>query len=275
MKHFWRTFLLILGSLFILDAIIVGFTITINFGIIAISLIGALYFLAGLFHDHVYSRKRKTTRIWIGATLLLIHTLLLAFFAFIAYFGRSDTIARDADAVIVLGTALNGEQVSPSLQSRLDATIEYVSENPAAKIVVTGGKGYGEDITQALAMQRYLISYGIPDSSILMGFQTALFSWRKSPAAPCRISSSPGKFWTITSPANTRRRSSRTTITYSGRHCPRPLREFPVRTDMQAPRGIKYQLITQGSSWQPRSSSWQDHRDLAADATYIFEVAIS
>ena len=49
----------------------------------------------------------------------------------------------------------------------MDRAIEYCGKNPVAVIVVSGGQGPQEDITEAPAMERYLIDKGIPQSRII------------------------------------------------------------------------------------------------------------
>lgn len=70
-------------------------------------------------------------------------------------------------AIVVLGCRVRGEAPSPMLARRLDAALETLSENPDALCVVCGGKGGGENISEAEAMRRYLIERGIPDDRIL------------------------------------------------------------------------------------------------------------
>ncbi|MGE5629667.1 MAG: YdcF family protein [Caulobacteraceae bacterium] len=72
-----------------------------------------------------------------------------------------------ADYIIILGSGLRGEQLSLSLKSRLDKGLKYIHSNPGAQIVVTGGQGKGEAITEAEAMKRYLVSKGISGKQII------------------------------------------------------------------------------------------------------------
>ena len=44
---------------------------------------------------------------------------------------------------------------------------EYLEENPETKAVLSGGKGTGEDITEAEAMYRYLEKKGISPERLL------------------------------------------------------------------------------------------------------------
>lgn len=66
-----------------------------------------------------------------------------------------------ADYIIVLGARVNGTKVSRNLKYRLDAAMDYLEDNPGCKVVVTGGQGKGEDITEGQAMEDYLVQNGI------------------------------------------------------------------------------------------------------------------
>lgn len=59
--------------------------------------------------------------------------------------------------MIVLGAGIRGEQVTLPLKMRLDKCNAYNKKNPEAFIVVTGGRGFQETITEAAAMEQYLI----------------------------------------------------------------------------------------------------------------------
>jgi uncharacterized SAM-binding protein YcdF (DUF218 family) len=67
----------------------------------------------------------------------------------------------------VLGAGIRGERVTHMLSYRLDKAAQYSENNPQAIIVVSGGQGPQEDITEALAMERYLIDKGIPKEKII------------------------------------------------------------------------------------------------------------
>ena len=58
---------------------------------------------------------------------------------------------KDLDYLVVLGAQVKGETVSNSLRLRLDEALDYLEENPRTRVVVTGGKGPGEDISEAAA----------------------------------------------------------------------------------------------------------------------------
>ncbi len=72
-----------------------------------------------------------------------------------------------ADYIIVLGARVNGKKVSSNLYYRLEAALDYINDNPECQIIVSGGKGAGEDITEALAMKNYFINKGVDGVRII------------------------------------------------------------------------------------------------------------
>ena len=72
--------------------------------------------------------------------------------------GETDNSDIPVDAVIVLGAGVNGETPSAALQSRIDAAAEYLQKHPDAPVILSGGQGPGEGITEAEAMCRALRS---------------------------------------------------------------------------------------------------------------------
>jgi uncharacterized SAM-binding protein YcdF (DUF218 family) len=74
-----------------------------------------------------------------------------------------------SEYVIVLGAGVRGTTPSLTLIQRLEATLEYVNkQDKEVSIIVSGGQGKGEDISEALAMKNYLTSKGIKESNIIM-----------------------------------------------------------------------------------------------------------
>lgn len=71
------------------------------------------------------------------------------------------------DYVIVLGARLYGDIPSPSLLERLKVATEYLKENEDVKVIVSGGQGIDEDVSEAYAMKKYLIDNGIGNNRII------------------------------------------------------------------------------------------------------------
>lgn len=63
--------------------------------------------------------------------------------------------------LVVLGCRVYGERASLSMVERLEAAYAYLQENEQAVCILSGGKGSGENITEAECMYRYLVNVGI------------------------------------------------------------------------------------------------------------------
>ncbi|MGN0294635.1 MAG: YdcF family protein [Lachnospiraceae bacterium] len=70
--------------------------------------------------------------------------------------------------VIVLGACVRGTRVTRSLAFRLKKAAEYARAHPDCMLVVSGGQGPGEDITEAQAMSGWLEAHGIGRERILL-----------------------------------------------------------------------------------------------------------
>lgn len=73
----------------------------------------------------------------------------------------------NCDYIIVLGCQIRGDHITRSLKNRLNVAVDYATDNPDTTIIVSGGKGKGENTTEAYAMYNYLVSKGIDSSRII------------------------------------------------------------------------------------------------------------
>ncbi len=72
------------------------------------------------------------------------------------------------DYVIVLGAQVRGERPSRALRRRLDRAAEYARENPDTMLILSGGQGPDEGISEAECMRRYLTEQGIEEERMLL-----------------------------------------------------------------------------------------------------------
>ena len=93
---------------------------------------------------------------------------LLGLEVFIINRGRSDMTPLPADAVIVLGAGVNGTEPSLSLRTRLDKAVDYLERWPDIPAVLTGGTGYGEEISEAACMYDYLTAHGVEPGRLIL-----------------------------------------------------------------------------------------------------------
>lgn len=98
--------------------------------------------------------------------LILGYILFGGLMIFIAVAGTFHKSTGKENAVVVLGCKVNENGVSNSLKARLDTALEYHKINPEAKIIVSGGQGSNEPMTEAEAMKRYLVKNGVSEDII-------------------------------------------------------------------------------------------------------------
>ncbi|MEV0949426.1 YdcF family protein [Promicromonospora sp. NPDC050249] len=166
----------VVGAVLILDALVVLFVSSMHTGIVATFVIGALYVFYGLSLPRTRPGARQGPPRWLRIFVPSLTALMLLVFAGLGLFGRMDTASQEEDAVVVLGTAVQDGEVTPALRSRLDVAVDHASANTDAVIVVAGGLPHGETVTEALAMERYLVSRGVAQHRIIQeGRSTSTF----------------------------------------------------------------------------------------------------
>ena len=152
-----------IGILLIINAVIASIFSNTHVGILLTYVLGAVLLLYGIFFN---SCKKMIARIQ-NCTFLVCGTLLIIFVVSLYLYGNTNTVTYTEDAVIVLGAGIQGEEPSENLKKRLDCAAEYYAVNPNSLIVVSGGQGPQESISEALAMERYLIALDVPKTQIL------------------------------------------------------------------------------------------------------------
>jgi uncharacterized SAM-binding protein YcdF (DUF218 family) len=159
---------LFLGFLLISGLFILGPTIlTIVYGITAGNI---LSFIAGLFLISLYFIYPKLpVRLLKRIKTLLLCGIIIIFAGifFIFMKGLKNTTTFNENVVLLLGCSIRGETLLKTSQQRCDACLNYMQQNPNAIIIVSGGKGEKEDISEAEAMKRYLVAKGINSKQIV------------------------------------------------------------------------------------------------------------
>lgn len=138
-----------------------------NLGVLLVALLGIGILCAGIFHKRL-SRLFSRGFFRICKNLIAIGICLeMGLVAFIAVYGIYDNVDYTEDAVVVLGAGIHGDKVSMPLKLRLDKAVDYHQKNPDSVIVVTGGQGLQETVTEAYAMEKYLLQQGIVQEKII------------------------------------------------------------------------------------------------------------
>lgn len=108
---------------------------------------------------------------WIKIGFKIVVTL--AIITFVAVEGlivskQFEVPPENADYVIILGAKVNNTTPSVSLKYRIEEGVEYLLANKNTKVIVSGGKGSDEGISEAQCMKDELVKAGIDEDRIIM-----------------------------------------------------------------------------------------------------------
>ncbi|MFT4109508.1 YdcF family protein [Propionicimonas sp.] len=154
-----RALLASTGLVLTVNAVWLAFTANLTVGTAATAVAGI-----GLLAWARWLPRRR----WLNAAGVVAVAAVAGFAVLLTTVGTHDTATGDEDAVIVLGAAVHGSELSRTLADRLDAALAYHRGNPAAPIVVTGGKGAQENLPEADAMRAYLVAHGVPAAGVIV-----------------------------------------------------------------------------------------------------------
>ena len=117
-------------------------------------------------------QRRK--RHWLAALLALLVAGVLAFAALEVYIGINSrsNIVGDPEVMVIFGCQMRRDGPSILLRDRLDTALAYWEKHPDTKIIVTGGKGDDEHVSEAQGMYDYLTAHGVDGGSIYMEDQS-------------------------------------------------------------------------------------------------------
>jgi uncharacterized SAM-binding protein YcdF (DUF218 family) len=76
--------------------------------------------------------------------------------------------AQKADAIIVMGAAQYRGKPSPALRARLDHALDLWQRGLASRLLLTGGTGDGDTVSEAAVGRQYVMAHGVPDTAIML-----------------------------------------------------------------------------------------------------------
>jgi uncharacterized SAM-binding protein YcdF (DUF218 family) len=74
---------------------------------------------------------------------------------------------QPADAIVVLGAAQYNGRPSPVFRARLDHALQLYREGLAPRLVVTGGVGRGDTMSEATVARHYLLNRRVPPEAVV------------------------------------------------------------------------------------------------------------
>lgn len=168
MNHIKKRVLIIIASLLVMDTFLLApFSSIYNLGIILPGIVGIIIFL------YVINKKNRfvviENKYFKNVIYILLGVWLISFLGVELFLiTESNTeYPEKIDYLMILGAGVHGDEMSLSLKKRMQTGLEYLEENPEIKVIVSGGQGQGENISEADAMSSFLLNNGIAKDRIL------------------------------------------------------------------------------------------------------------
>ena len=119
-----------------------------------------------------YRGRKSGARRFLTVLLVLFLAGALAFGAleFVIYREARGRTAENGgpEVMVIFGCQVKPDGPSILLRDRLDTALAYLEENPETRVVVSGGKGDDEHMSEARCMYEYLTARGVSEAKILM-----------------------------------------------------------------------------------------------------------
>ncbi|MDO4864566.1 MAG: YdcF family protein [Ruminococcus sp.] len=116
--------------------------------------------------SHLWESRGGRVMVCAVAALIAVGAVAAAAMSFFMVREMRDAPKNTDTTVVVLGCKVKNGAPSLMLRRRLDAAYGYLSENPEVRVVVSGGQGADESISEAQCMREYLVSRGIAPERI-------------------------------------------------------------------------------------------------------------
>ena len=122
------------------------------------------------------NHQKKPWSPWLKVFFALILVGVLSFgglFAAVMY-GSYNHITGDPQVMVILGCrVMPGGEPSMLLQDRLETALDYLEEDPDILVVVSGGQGSNEPVSEAACMAGWLEERGISEDRIFQEDQSS------------------------------------------------------------------------------------------------------
>lgn len=109
---------------------------------------------------------------WI-TRLIVIGSIFYLVSAAVVLRGSSSQGKQGLDYIVVLGAAVRGTGPSYVLEMRILTAYDYLVNNPDTMVIASGGKGSGQQVSEAECIANLLIEKGIEPERILLEEQSA------------------------------------------------------------------------------------------------------
>lgn len=142
------------------------------FKFIGLMLCGAA-FLAGVWGvSHLCRPKTGRMLRGIVLALILLGGMSFAVLEGVVLSGDRTDLQGEPQVMVILGAQVKPWGPSVLLKDRLDTALIYLEDHPDLTIVVSGGQGRDEHISEAQCMYDYLTAHGVDGGQILLEDQS-------------------------------------------------------------------------------------------------------
>jgi len=167
---FLRAIFILLGlSIFIVYALPL-FGNILNAGNMFGMVVGIIIIISGVFlKKFINLMKNRIGRIVISTFLVFTIVFTVAFFStFASIYNAGKYSATNEKTVIVLGCKVKGDTPSMFLRERANVAIEYLKSHHDAIAILTGGKGNGQNISEAQCLYNLMCEAGIESKRLFI-----------------------------------------------------------------------------------------------------------
>ena len=171
MKNMLRILIAVLGLILIYLFIQPALRGIVNVGNMTGLIVGSLMIIGAIIFPklvQISEAHKGVKAVLIGICCLVALIIVLTIATSSCIFLGASRQPDPSSVVIVLGCQVKGNQPSLMLGRRITAAAGYLKEHPDAKCIVSGGKGGGEEISEAECMKRGLIDLGIDPERIYL-----------------------------------------------------------------------------------------------------------
>lgn len=119
-----------------------------------------------------YGGKRKHLLRKILLILLGMGMLLFGSLEIVIALHDGSNIVGEPQVMVIFGCQVKPDGPSILLRDRLDTALDYLEDHPDMTVVVTGGKGDDEHMSEAQCMYNYLTEHGVNGENIYMEDQS-------------------------------------------------------------------------------------------------------
>lgn len=175
MNDLFRILMIVAGAALILNSLFIASRHTIHTGVVMPTILGLPILSWGLFRPTAVSLLPPGTVIIPDLILAIGYTAFtVSFLAVITLICRAPakSVPAGTDALIVLGAALKGYEVSTTLDYRLRRSAEILRQHPGLRVLVSGGQCASGTRPEAVAMAEHLERLGIARERIILEDQS-------------------------------------------------------------------------------------------------------